>query len=62
MYRLGRFLQLLGLGLLPVAMAGNYIHMGNADRGFTIKQMLVVAGIGIGVFYLGWWLQQKRQG
>ncbi len=52
LYRIARVLQLLGLLLLPVAMAGNI-----AER-LDLRAMLELAGIGIGVFALGWLLQQ----
>jgi hypothetical protein len=49
---LARLLQLLGLFLLPFAMAGNI-----AEK-LTLGQMLMVAGAGIVVFLTGWLLQQ----
>ena len=52
LYRLARLLQLVGLLLLPIAMAGNI-----AER-LDLRAMLVLAGIGVGVFALGWLLQQ----
>lgn len=55
LYRFARFLQLLGLLLLPIAMAGNL-----AER-LDLRAMLVLAGIGIGVFTLGWLLQQSTK-
>ncbi len=55
LYGLGRFLQLAGLFLLPVAMAGNV-----AER-LDLRQMLTVAGVGMGVFFLGWLLQQAAR-
>jgi hypothetical protein len=54
-YRLGRLLQLMGLVLLPIAMAGNI-----AER-LDLRAMLTVAGIGVGVFALGWLLQQTAK-
>jgi hypothetical protein len=53
-YKLGRFLQFLGLFvILPVAMAGNL-----AEK-LDLKQMLVLCGGGVAVFYLGWLVQQS---
>jgi hypothetical protein len=52
LYRLGRALQLIGLILLPVAMAGNVAN------DLDLRQMLTLAGAGIAVFALGWLLQQ----
>jgi hypothetical protein len=54
-YRLGRLLQLMGLVLLPIAMAGNI-----AER-LDLRAMLTLAGIGVGVFALGWLLQQTAR-
>ncbi len=52
LYKLGRVLQLIGLILLPVAMAGNI-----ADR-TSEAEMLKVVGVGIAVFLVGWLLQR----
>jgi hypothetical protein len=53
LYKLGRFLQFVGLFVvLPVAMAGQMM-----DR-ISVKDMLLLAGAGVGVFYVGWLLQQ----
>jgi len=51
-YKLARLLQLLGLILLPFAMAGNLAEKLNEG------QMLLVAGAGIALFLVGWLLQQ----
>ena len=49
LYKLGRLLQLVGLLILPVAMAGEVsLSMG-------LKTMLLWAGVGVGVFLLGRW-------
>ena len=53
-YKLGRFMQFLGLFvILPLAMAGNL-----AER-LSLKEMLIFAATGVGVFYVGWLLQQS---
>lgn len=54
-YRLARLLQLLGLILLPVAISGEL-----AER-LHLKQMLLLAGVGMLVFFLGWLLQQTTK-
>jgi hypothetical protein len=51
-YKLARVLQLIGLVLLPFAMAGNL-----AEK-MTERDMLLVTGAGIGVFVAGWLLQR----
>jgi hypothetical protein len=55
LYKLGRFLQLAGLIILPIAIAGQ------ALESLTLGQMLLLAGIGAGVFYVGWNLQQSNK-
>jgi hypothetical protein len=51
-YKLARVLQLIGLVLLPIAMAGNL-----AEK-LSERDMLLLTGAGIGVFLAGWLLQQ----
>ena len=53
MLALGRLLQLLGLILLPVAIAGNL-----ANERLTLMQSLTLSAVGVLVFSLGWLLQQ----
>jgi hypothetical protein len=55
LYKLGRFLQLLGLLLLPVAMAGN------ATERLDLKSFYWLSGLGVGVFVMGWLLQQSSR-
>jgi hypothetical protein len=57
LYKLGRFLQLLGLLLLPVAIAGNIAR----EEIINLKVSLLISGIGIVLFFLGWWLQQATR-
>jgi uncharacterized membrane protein YGL010W len=52
LYSVARLLQFAGLLVLPVAMAGNI-----AEK-LDLRQMLMVAGVGIGLFAAGWLLQQ----
>ena len=57
LYKIGRFLQILGLILLPVGMAANLAQppeFGTKSLAF----MFVMLGIGGGVFALGYLLQQ----
>ena len=53
LYKLGRFLQVVGMILLPVAIAGNA-----SDR-TSFKTFLIVAAIGVVVFMVGWLLQES---
>jgi hypothetical protein len=52
LYRLGRFLQFLGLIILPVAIAGNM-----AEK-LDLRLSLSLSAAGMGVFFVGWLLQQ----
>lgn len=54
LYRLGRFLQFVGLILLPVGIAGNLARPGE----FTVGYTLWVSGAGMVIFTLGYLLQQ----
>ena len=54
MYRLGRFLQLLGLLIAPVGLAGN---LADPNRVGEREELMILAG-GIGVFILGWLIQR----
>jgi hypothetical protein len=53
LYTLARVLQLLGLLILPIAIAGNL-----ADERLNLKESLELSTAGIIVFALGWLLQQ----
>jgi hypothetical protein len=55
LYKLGRFLQLLGLAALPIAMAGQ------AANRLEVKDMLVLTAAGVLVFFVGWLLQQSSK-
>ncbi len=57
LYKLGRLLQFGGLLILPVAMAGN---MADPQR-VGLWPMLILSSVGIGVFALGWLLQQTAR-
>lgn len=54
-YKLGRLLQLAGLILLPVAIAGQ------ASDSMSLGQMLTWACVGIALFMLGRMLQGKGE-
>jgi hypothetical protein len=53
-YWLGRLLQLVGLILLPVAIAGNLARPDELKESYTLQ----LAAVGVAVFYLGWLLQK----
>jgi hypothetical protein len=52
-YGLGRLLQLVGLVLLPIAIAGNV-----ANERLSLKESLSLSALGVVVFSVGWLLQQ----
>ncbi len=54
LYKIGRFLQVVGMILLPVAVAGNLAP----DQPLDLKASLTLSFVGVGVFALGWLLQQ----
>ena len=56
MYTVGRFLQVVGLTILPLAMVSNL--MDNASTGLMLKFMFV----GAGVFTLGYLFQRYSGG
>ncbi len=57
LYKVGRWLQLLGLLIAPVGVAGNLARPDEVN----VKTTLVIAAVGIGVFVIGWLLQQVRR-
>jgi hypothetical protein len=54
LYRLGRLLQLVGLILLPVAIAGNIAP----EQPLDLRRSLTLSGLGVLVFFVGWLIQQ----
>ena len=61
MYKLARALQLIGLVLLPLAVAGNLAELANADNRLTLGQSLVMSSVGIICFLVGYFLQQRTK-
>jgi hypothetical protein len=55
LYRLGRVLQVLGMVILPIGVAGNVVKGNDV---FPVQYSLVWAAIGVAVFAAGWLLQQ----
>jgi hypothetical protein len=60
LYRIGRLLQLIGLLLLPVGIAGNLVP--DPDRQISLKTSLLISAAGVTVFYIGWRLQEAGKG
>ncbi len=57
LYKSARFLQLLGLLICPVGIAGNVAR----PEDVTVKMSLMISGAGILIFALGWLLQQAAR-
>jgi hypothetical protein len=55
LYKLGRVLQLIGLILLPLAIAGN---LAPEPQGIDLWASLRLSAVGVIVFGLGYLLQQ----
>ena len=55
LYKMGRLLQFLGLLILPAAIAGE------VSGRLTLQVSLTVSGVGMGIFFLGWLLQQSAR-
>ncbi len=56
-YKLARGLQLLGMILIPIGVAGNLAR----PEEVTLSRSLVISSVGIGFFALGWLLQQSTR-
>ena len=54
LFRLGRFLQMLGLLIAPAGVVGNLVQRDVVTEGV----MLTILCVGGGVFLVGWLLQQ----
>jgi hypothetical protein len=59
MRRLGRILQLAGLVIIPIAVAGNLAEIANAQTALTLKESLLLSALGGAVFLVGWLLQHS---
>lgn len=55
LYKLGRLLQIVGLILLPLAIAGN---LAPEPQGIDLRASLTLSAVGVIVFGLGYLLQQ----
>jgi|GEM_PF-2153377 hypothetical protein len=55
LYKLGRLLQIVGLIMLPVAIAGN---LAPEPHGIDLWTSLKLSAVGVISFGLGYWLQQ----
>lgn len=59
MYKLARALQLIGLIMLPLAVAGNLAELAAADNRLSLGESLFLSGIGILCFMIGYFLQTR---
>lgn len=53
LYRLGRVLQVIGMILLPLAIAAQIAP----ERAIDLKTSLTLSGIGVLIFFVGWLIQ-----
>ena len=60
LYKIGRFLQLAGLIIVPIAISGNMAERGG-NPVLDLKQSLILSTIGCSVFLCGWLLQQATR-
>ena len=49
----GKFLQVLGLALLPLAMVLDLLGGSDPLRPFGVSQMVLMLGFGIAAFFIG---------
>ncbi|GBD35828.1 hypothetical protein HRbin36_00943 [bacterium HR36] len=59
-YLLGRSLQIVGLVLVPVAVAGNLAEIAHSPAALTLRQSVILSALGIALFYMGYLLQGRR--
>jgi hypothetical protein len=52
-YSFARFLQFIGLTIPPIAIMGNV-----ADERLSLRDSLILSGVGMLIFFIGWLLQQ----
>jgi hypothetical protein len=55
LYKLGRLFQMVGLILLPLAIAGNLSPVRTLD----LRQSLTLSAVGVAVFAAGYLIQQS---
>jgi len=55
LYKLGRFLQVVGMLLLPIGIAGNVADPNAVPLGTS----LLISGTGMLVFFVGYQIQQR---
>lgn len=55
LYKLGRMLQVVGMIVVPFAIAGNVLEK------LDLKDFLLLAAVGMGIFMLGWLVQQSSR-
>jgi hypothetical protein len=54
LYKLGRFLQVVGMILLPIGVAGNLARPEEVD----LRTSLTISGVGVVCFLVGYLLQE----
>jgi hypothetical protein len=56
-YRVSRTLQVVGMLITPVGLAGNILE----PEKVTVQDSLMVAAVGVAVFVVGWLVQQASR-
>jgi hypothetical protein len=56
-YRLGRLMQVVGMILLPLAIAGNL----KPEDPLSLRDSLMISGVGVVVFIVGYLVQQASR-
>jgi hypothetical protein len=54
LYKVGRFLQVVGMIVLPLGVAGNLARPDQID----VRTSLTISGVGVAIFVIGYLLQQ----
>ncbi|MCS7168634.1 MAG: hypothetical protein RMI91_14170 [Gemmatales bacterium] len=60
LYLIGRGLQVIGLVLVPIAVAGNLAEIAQAPFALSLRESLGLAVVGMAAFYFGFLLQGRR--
>jgi hypothetical protein len=55
-YRIGRFLQIFAMCILPTGVAGNVLD----PEAVPERVMLTILGVGVAVFLLGYLIQGRK--
>jgi hypothetical protein len=57
LYQLGRLLQVIGMIVVPLAIAANVAP----EHAIDLRTSLTFSGLGVGIFGVGWLIQQAAR-